>query len=78
MNEFLGLENVKGYSELTREQQEQLKRIYARHMLAMGKEARKDYTVDQIIQVAWDKRDKTVNIYFENIWWHYAADGTWY
>lgn len=70
--------SVKGYDLLTEEQQDLLRKVYEKHMMAFGTEARKKYTTDKIVKVKWDTEDKTVNIYFSDIWWHYAKDGTWY
>jgi hypothetical protein len=70
---------VKGYVNLTADQQQLLERVYARHMAAMGTEMRSRYPVDQIKEVKWDKVDRTVNIYFQNgDWWHYNKQGNWY
>lgn len=70
--------NVKGYNELTKEQQVLLERVYQRHMAAMGTDTKKQYVIENIKEVEWDQKEKTVNIHFEDIWWHYSGDDTWF
>jgi hypothetical protein len=71
-------EQILGFDQLTIDQQELFQRVHQKHLQALGTEARKFYTIDQIREVRWDHEDETVNVYFEDDWWHYTDDEKWY
>lgn len=68
---------VKGFSKLTSEQQQFFMKMHQRHMKAMGTDNQKKYALVNVKKVAWDKEEKTVNVYYEDAWWHYSTGG-WY
>jgi hypothetical protein len=69
---------IKGYSKLTDQQKELFLSVHKAHMRAMGTENQKKYALENVVKVAWDKKDQTVNVYYEDNWWHYDKRGCWY
>ena len=70
------LEQVSGYESLTPEQQELFRAVYAKHMTALGSQAKED--LGQPISVTWHAEDECLHVYYKTIWFQYAEDGTWY
>lgn len=73
----IDFERIKGFSKLTVEQQQFFIRMHHSHMKAMGTDNQKKYSAKNIKKVAWDKEENTVNVYYQDIWWHYGRQG-WY
>jgi sugar diacid utilization regulator len=74
----LDFSKVKGYNKLSPTAKLILERTYQLHQQAMGAETRAKFTIADIQQVKWDNKERTVNIFFPDIWWHYTIDGKWY
>lgn len=51
---------------------------HVRHLKAMGTENQKNYCLSKVKNVEWDENEQTINVYYEDIWWHYDQDGNWY
>lgn len=72
-------DQIKGHNKLTDEQKQIFERVYTNHLATMGNEMRKNYSIENIREVKWDKINNTVNTYFKNgSWWHYDINGHWY
>jgi hypothetical protein len=70
---------VKGVKGLTDDQRGLFEKVYIRHILAFGTEARKTYLAENLKEVKWDKKERCLKVYFKNgDWWHYTTGGTWY
>lgn len=74
----MSFENVKGFNNLTKNQKELLERVYKKHLRQMWEEDRGLYAIEKIKKVEWDNEENTVNIFFEDTWWHYNQNDTWY
>ncbi len=72
------ISHVKGYFSLTEIQRKLFLETYKKHLSAMGTVARQKYMPQHLKEVKYDNEDNTVNVYFENDWYHYATDHTWY
>lgn len=70
--------HVPGAFALTEGQRTLLISVYKSHLLGMGTIKRQSYMPGHLKKVAWDQEDKTVNVYFDNDWWHYTDDHRWY
>ncbi len=70
------LTQVPGYESLTTEQQAAFEVTLDRHMGAMGLRAREK--LGEVKEVSWDPEDECIIVQFENDWYHYTPDGTWY
>lgn len=63
---------------LTKEQAEMFLNTHEKHMKAFGTENQKKYALENVRSVKWDEESKTVNVYYDDIWWHYTKNGEWY
>ncbi|WP_404456914.1 hypothetical protein LG329_19340 (plasmid) [Virgibacillus necropolis] len=70
--------HVKGYFSLTEAQSKLFSTTYKKHLSAMGTKMRQRFMPEYLKEVKYDDRENTVNVYFENDWWHYTKDHTWY
>lgn len=70
--------HVDGYFSLTEEQRNLFLTVYKKHLSGMGTVMRQNFMPQQIKEVKYDDTEKTVNVYFESDWFHYASDNTWY
>jgi hypothetical protein len=48
------------------------------HMKAWGTENQKKYSLPNVRDVKYDAQEDTINVYYEDEWWHYDRRGTWY
>lgn len=69
---------IKGFSKLTDEQKQLFLNVHKSHMKAMGTDNQKKYALENVKKVVWDEKEQTVNVYYEDIWWHYDKRGCWY
>lgn len=67
-----------GYHTLTDEQKALFERVHKRHMTAWGRENQRKYARHNIVELKWDEEEKTVNVYYPDVWWHYDEKGDWY
>lgn len=70
--------HVKGYFSLTEAQTNLFLTVYKKHLSAMGTVMRQNFMPQKINEVKYGDTEKTVNVYFESDWFHYASDNTWY
>lgn len=63
---------------LTREQSELFLEIHMKHLSAMGEEMRKKYTFYRIKNIVWDLEEDCLKVHYDDIWWHYEKDHTWW
>jgi hypothetical protein len=63
---------------LTPEQAEMFLNIHKSHMAAMGSENQKKYGLAYVENVVWDQEEQCLKVYYEDIWWHYDRQGSWY
>lgn len=72
------MNNIKGFQKLTNSQQELFVNTYKKHVATMGNSSKRIYSIENIKQVKWDKRECYLKIYFNNDeWYHYYSNGTW-
>lgn len=69
---------IKGFSKLTETQQQLFLRVHEKHLKAMGTDNQRKYALENVKKVAWDREEQTVNVYYEDTWWHYDKRGCWY
>jgi hypothetical protein len=56
-----------------------LLKVHAKHIRGMGKEARENYSLENIVKIKRNIKENCLNVYYSNgDWFHYAANGTWY
>lgn len=67
---------ITGFASLTPEQQELFRAVYAKHMNALGNQAKEE--LGQPISVTWHAEDECLHVHYKTIWFQYAEDGTWY
>lgn len=53
-------------------------RVHRKHMDAFGVENQKKYSLENVKKVKYDQKEGTINVYYEDNWWHYTIDGQWY
>jgi hypothetical protein len=51
---------------------------HVKHLKAMGQENQKKYCLSKIRNIVWDENEQTVNVYYDDNWWHYDKNGNWY
>ncbi len=69
---------MKGYDKLTDQQKRIFNQTHIRHLESMGTEKRKEYAVQSIKEIKWDKAEKCLKIYFNNGDWYHYSKGEWY
>lgn len=63
---------------LTEEQAELFLSVHKQHMAAMGTENQNKYSLSAVRNVKWDEEEQTVNVYYDDNWWHYDHHCCWY
>lgn len=63
---------------LTEEQARLLVDVYKKHRKSMGTEEKNKYLLAAVYNVAWIEEENCLHLHFEDNWWHYCPDGTWY
>lgn len=63
---------------LTFEQYALFLTVHVQHLSAMGLENQKKYCLSKIKNIEWDSNDNCIKVYYEDNWWHYTKDETWY
>jgi len=68
---------VKGFKKLTESQQQFFERMHKKHMSAMGGDHQKKYAKENIKKIVWDNKEKCLEVYYPDNWWHYSVNGSW-
>lgn len=63
---------------LTEEQSELFLEIQRKHLNGMGEEMRRKYTLYRIKDLVWDQEEDCLKVYYDDVWWHYGKDLTWW
>jgi hypothetical protein len=63
---------------LSIKQTDLLLQTHTSHMEAMGSQGKEKYSLRNIRKVLWDEKELCLKVYFDDVWWHYCKDGTWY
>lgn len=69
---------LKNKFNLTQQQFDLFLRVHRAHMKAMGSDNQLKYSLSNIRKLAWDEGEQTVNVYYDDEWWHYNKKGCWY
>jgi hypothetical protein len=64
--------------KLSPEHFEWFMRTHRSHMRAWGTENQKKYSLPNVRDVKYDKREDCLKVYYDDEWWHYDRRGTWY
>lgn len=63
---------------LNDEEYELLLKVYANHNRSVGLREREKYSLSHIVKVERNIEENCLNVYYEDEWWHYCKNGTWY
>jgi hypothetical protein len=63
---------------LSEEQAKLFLAVHKQHIAAMGTENQKKYSLSAVQNIKWDEEEQTVNVYYDDTWWHYDRRGCWY
>jgi hypothetical protein len=63
---------------LTEEQSELFLSVHKSHLAAMGIESQMKYKLPYVQKVVWDQEKDCLKVYYDDVWWHYLKEGTWY
>lgn len=63
---------------LTKEQSELFRDVHRKHMKSMGTENQKKYASYAICSVVWSDEENCLHVHYDDIWWHYTKEYTWY
>lgn len=64
--------------DLMKEQFDLFMKVHNKHMEAFGSENKKKYAMENVKRVVWDQEEDCLKVYYEDEWWHYTKDLTWY
>lgn len=64
--------------KLSREHYEWFIKTHRAHMQAWGMENQKKYSLPNVRDVKYDKREDCLKVYYEDVWWHYDRRGEWW
>jgi hypothetical protein len=64
--------------KLSKEHYEWFIKIHRAHMQAWGTENQKKYSLPNVRDVKYDKREDCLKVYYDDEWWHYDRRGDWY
>lgn len=64
--------------DLTIEQYDLFIKVHQRHMAAFGTDDKRKYALENVERVIWDRDEDCLTVFYEDEWWHYDKDLTWY
>lgn len=70
--------HIKGFSKLSEGEKELFIKVHQKHLRAWGSEERKkEHSAERIKEIKRNVKENCFNVYYENVWYHYYANGTW-
>lgn len=63
---------------LTEDQAQLLMDVHNDHWQSMGSEDREKYLLAAARNVEWIEEEKCLHVHFEDAWWLYLSNGSWY
>ncbi|PDY82777.1 hypothetical protein [Bacillus cereus] len=64
--------------DLTKEQYDLFIKVHNKHMNAFGLANQKKYALENVRKVVWDESEDCLTVHYDDEWWHYTKDLTWY
>jgi hypothetical protein len=72
------MDSIKGFLELTEEQQELFISTHKTHLSILGIDTKKKYMYENIKKVEWSKEEKCIKVFYDNGDWYHYEDTNWY
>ncbi len=63
---------------LSEEQAQLFIDVYKKHKNSMDTEDQNTYSLATLRKVEWVEEESCLHVHFEDAWWHYSVDGSWY
>ncbi|MCC2380945.1 hypothetical protein LKM00_26470 [Bacillus wiedmannii] len=64
--------------DLTKEHYDLFIQVHNKHMSVFGTNNKQKYALEHVKNVVWDENEDCLKVHYDDVWWHYSKDLTWY